>query len=248
MIKSYRNLCSVEVNTLEADGSYYSRRYSTLGFSPDNSDGVCFSPAHYSKVCVQLNNCKAAIMKEHFVHSTGALSVREGTSLTKVEGIGSFQSVCTNQHIYLLELEDSEIFISPKFLLGYVGNVTMDGFRNLVKKTKAAVSLTSAGRVGRTDAIVGLGSFLEHCTPYTLNGLSRNFIALKGSGFVILTFPFPLSFLQEVEQTKDTMTARTKNLVYFTTPNKVFFTEDNGLCTINGQCKICTSMIEDASE
>lgn len=90
MIKSYRNLCSVEVKTLEADGSYYSRRYSTLGFSPDNSDGVCFSPAHYSKVCVQLNNCKAAIMKEHFVHSTGALSVREGTSLTKVEGIGSF--------------------------------------------------------------------------------------------------------------------------------------------------------------
>lgn len=69
MIKSYRNLCSVEVKTLEADGSYYSRRYSTLGFSPDNSDGVCFSPAHYSKVCVQLNNCKAAIMKEHFVHS-----------------------------------------------------------------------------------------------------------------------------------------------------------------------------------
>ena len=117
MIKSYRNLCSVEVKTLEADGSYYSRRYSTLGFSPDNSDGVCFSPAHYSKVSIQLNNCKAAIMKEHFVHSTGTLSVREGTSLTKVEGIGSFQSVCTNQHIYLLELEDSEIFVSPKFLM-----------------------------------------------------------------------------------------------------------------------------------
>ena len=43
MIKSYRNLCSVEVKTLEADGSYYSRRYSTLGFSPDNSDGVHMS-------------------------------------------------------------------------------------------------------------------------------------------------------------------------------------------------------------
>lgn len=56
-------MCSVEVKTLEADGSYYSRRYSTLGLSPDNSDGVCFSPAHYSKVSVQLNNCKAAIMK-----------------------------------------------------------------------------------------------------------------------------------------------------------------------------------------
>lgn len=209
MIKSYRNLCSVEDKDVGSRWYVLQQTLQTLALAQTTVTSL-LSPAHYSKVCVQLNNCKAAIMKEHFVHSTGALSVREGTSLTKVEGIGSFQSVCTNQHIYLLELEDSEIFVSPKFLLGYVGNVTMDGFRNLVKKTKAAVSLTSAGRVGRTDAIVGLGSFLEHCTPYTLNGLSRNFIALKGSGFVILTFPFPLSFLQEVEQTKDTMTARTK--------------------------------------
>ena len=229
MIKSYRNLCSVEVQTIETKGSYYS----LPGFNQDNSDGVCFSPAHYCKVSMQLNNCKAAIVKKYFGKSSGRLGVMEGSTLTKIEGIGNFQSVCTNQHIYLLELDNSEIFVSPRFFLGYVGNVIINTFSNLAKEVKAVLPVTKVGKVGRTETIVGLGSFLQHCTSYTLDGLHKNFIVLKGSGFVILTFPFSLNFLQETEQTSDSVT----------TPSKVFFTENNSLCTINGQCKICTSMI-----
>lgn len=240
MIKSYRNLCSVEVQTIEAKGSYCS----LTGFSQDNSDEVCFSPAHYSKVSLQLNNCKAAIVKKYFGKSSGRLSVLEGSTLTKIEGIGNFQSLCTNQHIYLLELDNSEIFVSPRFFLGYVGNVSISSFGSLAKGVKAIVPVTKVGKAGGAETIVGLGSFPQHCTSYTLDRLHKNFIVLKGSGFVILTFPFPLTFLQETEQTNDSITAKTKNLVYFTAPNKVVFSENNSLCTINGQCKICTSMIE----
>ena len=193
MIKSYRNLCSVEVQTIEAKGSYCS----LTGFSQDNSDEVCFSPAHYSKVSLQLNNCKAAIVKKYFGKSSGRLSVLEGSTLTKIEGIGNFQSLCTNQHIYLLELDNSEIFVSPRFFLGYVGNVSISSFSSLAKGVKAIAPVTKVGKVGGVETIAGLGNFLQHCTSYTLDKLHKNFIVLKGSGFVILTFPFPLTFLQE---------------------------------------------------
>ena len=232
MICNYNDLCSVEIQTIE------------------HKELNNFRPVSFSKVTLHLHkNCNALIINKNFVQSTGALTLVEKGSLTMFSGNGCVHLAATKKHIYLLELNRSEIFVSKDYFLGYTGNIKI---RN-VNKLKQNLSLgltTNTGTLitaGKTSsAVKSLDSLVHKCSVAMLGDLEKNFVTLQGNGFVLLALPFPLDFMQKINQEYGNTTAVIEHLIYFTLPDKILLNGRN-TCSINGECEIGIKIIEESS-
>ena len=173
------------------------------------------------------------------MQSTGSFTLAENNSVIMLNGNGSIQLAATKKHLYLLELNRSEIFINKDYFFGYAGEI---GIRTLNKLKTVKAGLT---KVGKTESkIKDLYNFASMCTDSLVGTLEKDFITLQGNGLVMLALPFPLEFVQKTNQTNGSTTVNAERLIYFTLPYKLL---QNGKYTyaISGECEIGTKVIED---
>lgn len=213
MVRTYENLCSIEINSVEWKSLIGNNR--TLSI-PE----LTLAKSTY-----------AMVEKQRLISSTGHLSISSpkrigDKSFSIYKGTGKLCLDGTLGSYVVVKIVNSYVIVNKKYFAGSVGNVACK---------KAGVK----GQGMIEKSVTKFTNTLLAVNDVTASAIDREFVVASGSGLVLLEVPFSLDLLNKVEQkgASEVSTVSIKNLVYCTPPTNFFMLRAMAdTCTIEGPC------------